>query len=179
MNRVVLLSLAVPAFLSACAGNMSMPGPTAPVADAVKVPDGHRIAWQTVGKGEILYECREKKDAMGQFEWAFVGPDAVLSDRSGNAIGKYYGPPATWESSDGSKVTATQVAVSPAGTGNIPLQLVKANPATGSGAMQGVTYIQRLATQGGTAPSSQCSMATKGAKQTVKYQADYIFWKAS
>ncbi len=179
MKRIVFVCLAAPALLGACAGNMSMSGPSAPIADAVKVPDGHRVTMQTVGKGEILYECREKKDAMGQFEWSFVGPDAVLSDRSGNAVGKYYGPPATWEANDGSKVTATQVAISPAGTGNIPLQLVKANPATGSGAMQGVTYIQRLATQGGTAPASQCTMATKGAKETVKYQADYIFWKAS
>ncbi|VVE34773.1 hypothetical protein PCA20602_03848 [Pandoraea capi] len=179
MKRIVFVSLTAPLLLGACAANMSMPSASAPVADAVKVPDGHRVAMQTVGKGEILYECREKKEAMGQFEWAFVGPDAVLVDRSGNAVGKYYGPPATWESRDGSKVTATQVAVSPAGTGNIPLQLVKANPATGTGAMQGITYIQRLATQGGTAPTSQCSMATKGAKQTVKYQADYIFWKAS
>ncbi|ALM82851.1 DUF3455 domain-containing protein [Bordetella sp. N] len=179
MKRIVLFSLIAPVVVSACASNTSTNAPSPPVADAVKVPDGHRVSMQTVGKGEILYECREKKDAAGQFEWTFVGPDAILTDRSGSAVGKYYGPPATWESNDGSKVTATQVAVSPAGTGNIPLQLVKANPATGAGAMQGVTYIQRLATQGGTAPTAQCTMATKGAKQTVKYQADYIFWKAS
>lgn len=179
MKRIAFFSLIAPVVLSACAGNTSTSAPAAPVADAVKVPDGHRVTMQTVGTGEILYECREKKDVAGQFEWTFVGPDAVLTDRSGSAVGKYYGPPATWESSDGSKVTATQVAVSPAGSGNIPLQLVKANPAMGSGAMQGVTYIQRLATKGGTAPTSQCTVATKGAKQTVKYQADYIFWKAS
>lgn len=179
MKRFVFVSVLAPAVLGACAGGMQMNAPSAPVADAVKVPEGHRVAMQTSGKGEILYECREKKDAAGQFEWTFVGPDATLSDRSGSVVGKYYGPPATWESMDGSKVTATQVAVSPAGSGNIPLQLVKANPATGAGAMQGVTYIQRLATQGGTAPTSPCSVASKGAKQTVKYQADYIFWKAS
>lgn len=179
MKRIAFFSLIAPVMFSACASNTSSNAPAAPVADAVKVPDGHRATMQTVGKGEILYECREKKDTAGQFEWTFVGPDAVLSDRSGTAVGKYYGPPATWESKDGSKVTATQVAVSPAGAGNIPLQLVKANPATGAGAMQGVTYIQRLATQGGIAPTSQCTMANKGAKETVKYQADYIFWKAS
>jgi hypothetical protein len=79
---------------------------------------------------------------------------------------------------DGSKITATQLAVSPAGAGNIPLQLVKANPASGAGAMLGVTYIQRVATKGGVAPSSACDAAAKGKKETVKYQADYIFWKA-
>ncbi|MEG0883269.1 MAG: DUF3455 domain-containing protein, partial [Janthinobacterium sp.] len=94
-------------------------------------------------------------------------------------VGTYVGPPATWANLDGSKVTATQVAVAPAGAGNIPYQLVKANPATGSGAMQGVSYIQRVATSGGVAPSSPCGTDTVGVKQWVPYQADYIFWKAA
>lgn len=147
--------------------------------DAVKVPAGHKVAMQTVGVGIITYECRAKKGAAGQFEWAFVGPDATLNDRSGMKIGKYYGPPATWENLDGSKVTATQVAVAPSAAGNIPFQLVKANPATGSGVMNGVTYIQRIATVGGVAPVSACGDASQGSKQTVSYQADYIFWKAA
>ena len=146
--------------------------------DAVKVPAGNKVAMETVGVGEITYECRDKKDAAGQFEWVFVGPDAVLNDRSGKAVGKYFGPPATWQSSDGSKVTATQVAVSPASAGNIPLQLVKANPATGNGAMTGVTFIQRVATKGGVAPATACDATSKGKKEIVKYQADYIIYKA-
>jgi hypothetical protein len=146
--------------------------------DAVKVPAGNKVAMETVGVGEITYECRDKKDAAGQFEWVFVGPDAALNDRSGKKVGKYFGPPATWESMDGSKVTATQVAVAPAGTGNIPLQLVKANPATGNGAMSGVTFIQRVATKGGVAPAAACDAASKGKKEIVKYQADYIIYKA-
>ncbi|MBY4948055.1 DUF3455 domain-containing protein [Cupriavidus respiraculi] len=180
MSRTSLLCLATCSALAACAGGTHhAAAPMSPVADAVKVPDGHRVAMQTVGVGEILYECRPRKDMADQFEWAFVGPDAVLSDRAGKPVGRYYGPPATWEASDGSKVTATQVAVSPAGAGNIPLQLVKANPAQGNGAMTGVTYIQRLATRGGVAPAAACAAANKGAKQTVRYQADYIFWKAA
>lgn len=168
--------------LSACASNMSAPAPLfsqASLPDAVKVPAGHRVAMETVGVGEITYECRDKKDAAGQTEWVFVGPDAKLLSRNGQQVGKYYGPPATWESNDGSKLTAPQVAVAPNGAGNIPLQLVKANPATGMGAMTGVTYIQRVATQGGVAPATPCTPATKGQKQVVKYQADYIFYKAS
>ena len=101
MKRFVFVSVLAPAVLGACAGGMQMNAPSAPVADAVKVPEGHRVAMQTSGKGEILYECREKKDAAGQFEWTFVGPDATLSDRSGSAVGKYYGPPATWLQGDG------------------------------------------------------------------------------
>ena len=146
--------------------------------EAVKVPAGHKVTMETVGVGEITYECRAKKDAADQFEWVFVGPDAKLLDRGGKQVGKYYGPPATWASNDGSKLTATQLAVAPGGMGNIPLQLVKANPAMGMGAMQGVAYIQRVDTKGGVAPAMACAAGNAGQKQTVKYQADYIFWAA-
>jgi hypothetical protein len=146
--------------------------------DTIKVPAGNKMVLETVGAGLITYECKDKKDAAGQVEWVFAGPDAKLTDSKGKTVGKYYGPPATWESMDGSKVTATQLAVAPNGTGNIPLQLVKANPAMGEGAMSGVTYIQRLNTKGGTAPASTCNEASKGKKETVGYQADYLFWKA-
>lgn len=168
--------------LAACASNMSMPAPKmfsqASLPAAVQVPAGNKVVMETVGVGQITYECRAKADMPGQFEWVFAGPDAKLMDRSGKQVGKYYGPPATWESMDGSKLTATQLAVSPGGAGNIPLQLVKANPAMGMGAMQGVSYIQRVATKGGVAPAMPCGAANAGAKQIVNYQADYIFYKA-
>ena len=172
--------------LSACSsmGGSNMSSTMAPFSQAslpaaVQVPAGHKVAMETVGIGQITYECRAKKDQAMEQEWAFVGPDARLTDRQGRVIGRYFGPPATWENKDGSKVTATQVAVAPAGAGNIPLQLVKANPAMGMGAMQGVTYIQRVATQGGVAPAAACAAGNVGQKQVVKYQADYIFWRAA
>lgn len=71
------------------------------------------------------------------------------------------------------------MAVAPNGAGNIPNQLVKANPASGNGAMTDVTYIQRVNTVGGVAPVSVCAASNVGAKQIVKYQADYIFYKAA
>ncbi len=174
-------ALAVAAALSLAACATSTPAPMfsqASLPDAVKVPAGHKVVLETVGVGEITYECRDKKDAAGQTEWVFVGPDAKLLDRAGKQVGKYYGPPATWEANDGSKVTGAQLAIAPGGAGNIPLQLVKANPATGNGAMTGITYIQRVATAGGVAPAAPCTPATKGQKQIVQYKSDYIFYKA-
>lgn len=171
--------------LSACSsmGSSNMSSTMAPFSQAslpaaVQVPAGHKVAMETVGTGDITYECRAKKDMASEFEWVFVGPDAKLWDRKGTQVGRYWGPPATWENQDGSKVTATQVAVAPAGAGNIPLQLVKANPAMGQGAMTGVTHIQRVALKGGVAPAAACTAANKGERQLVNYQADYIFWKA-
>ncbi|KQM52372.1 UNVERIFIED_ORG: hypothetical protein J3D59_003062 [Pseudomonas fluorescens] len=147
--------------------------------DSIKVPDGHKIAMETTGVGEITYECRDKANAVGQTEWFFVGPKAVLNDRSGKPVGSYFGPPATWQAQDGSKITGTQLAVAPSSAGNLPYQLVKANPAEGKGAMSGVSYIQRVALKGGVAPSSECTAANKGQQAVVKYQADYIFWAAN
>ena len=147
--------------------------------DSIKVPDGHKVALETTGVGEITYECRDKANAAGQTEWTFVGPKAVLNDRSGKQVGTYFGPPATWQAKDGSTITGTQLAVAPSGAGNLPYQLVKANPAEGKGAMSGVSYIQRVALKGGVAPSSECTAANKGKQEVVKYQADYIFWAAN
>lgn len=179
-----LAATAVAAVVLAACGGM----PTAPtmasfsqdgLPDAVKVPAGNRIALETVGVGQITYECRAKANAVDQFEWVFVGPAADLNGRNGSKLGSYYGPPATWASSDGSSITGTQVAVAPATPGSIALQLVKANPASGPGAMMGVTFIQRVATQGGVAPTIVCNGSALGRKAIVKYQADYIFWKAA
>ena len=179
MLRFALAASTV-ATLAACASGpmMMKPYDQAMLPAAVQVPAGHKVAMETVGAGDITYECRAKANMAGQYEWMFVGPDAKLMDRGGKSVGKYYGPPATWESMDGSKLTGAQLAVAPAAAGSIPLQLVKANPAMGSGAMNGVTYIQRVATQGGVAPAMACGAGNMGAKQVVKYQADYIFYKA-
>ena len=179
MIRTAIATAAV-ALIAACAAvTPVMPSYSqAALPASVQVPAGHKVALETVGVGEISYQCNAKKDMAGQFEWVFVSPDARLLDRSGKQIGKYYGPPATWESMDGSKLTAVQLAVAPNMAGSIPLQLVKGNPAMGSGAMQGVTYIQRVNTRGGVAPATPCAAANLSAKQIVKYQADYIFYKA-
>ena len=185
----IALSTLAATLLAACGSMSGMKSMDMPMKDsmmysqaslpaAVQVPAGNKVAMETVGVGEITYACNPKKDMAGQFEWVFAGPDAKLNDRSGKQVGKYYGPPATWESMDGSKLTGAQVAVAPSSAGNIPLQLVKANPAMGMGSMSGVTYIQRVATMGGGAPAMPCDAGTAGSKQIVKYQADYIFYKA-
>jgi Protein of unknown function (DUF3455) len=132
------------ALLGACASGTGMvhakPFDQTALPAAIQVPAGNAVAMETVGVGMITYECKTKASTTDQFEWVFVGPDAKLMDRSGKEVGKYFGPPATWQSTDGSKITATQLAVAPAAAGSIPLQLVKANAAMGDGQMKGISY---------------------------------------
>ena len=176
MKKVVLPLAALPfAFIGCMSMAHTMSAPEVP--SAVAVPAGNKPVMMLKGVGLLNYECRAKAGADGAFEWVFVSPDAVLQDSKGMRMGKYYGGP-TWEHNDGSKVGGKQLAVAPGMSGAIPLQLVQATPATGSGAFTGVTYIQRVNTMGGVAPSAPCDAGTRGAKQTVNYSADYYFYKS-
>ena len=144
---------------------------------AVTVPPGHKVVMMATGIGDLGYECRAKAGASDAWEWVFTGPNAMLYDMDKKMVGKYYGGP-TWEAADGSKVGGKQLAVAPSpNAGSIPLQLVQANPAMGNGAMTGISYIQRLNTMGGIAPMDACAASAAGTKKTVKYQADYVFYK--
>ena len=44
--------------------------------------------------------------------------------------------------------------------------------------MQGVSYIQRVNTQGGIAPQAVCFADNVGQNLVVSYTADYVFWRA-
>ncbi|MBC7599784.1 MAG: DUF3455 domain-containing protein, partial [Polaromonas sp.] len=89
MIRTAIATAAV-ALIAAC-GSMTPVMPSysqAALPASVQVPAGNKVALETVGVGEITYQCSAKKDMAGQFEWVFVGPEARLLDRSGKQIGK-------------------------------------------------------------------------------------------
>ena len=177
--RNAVLMAAVAVAVSAC-GTMTpmstmMAAPQTPAN--VTVPSGHKVAMVLVGEGLLTYECRANAaGAAAPFGWSPPAPDAVLKQKSGSVVGKYY-PGPTWEHNDGSKVTGKQLAVAPTPSG-IALQLVQAESMQGSGAMHNITYIQRVNTFGGTAAGT-CDASNVGAKQVVKYAADYYFYKAA
>lgn len=168
---------ALPLALAAC-GTLGMMGKSAPdVPAAIAVPSGNKPAFTLKGSGFLTYECRAGAGTAAP-AWALAAPDAVLRDTNNAIVGKYSAGP-TWEHGDGSKLTGKQLAISPAPTaGNIPWQLVQANPSTGSGAMNGVTYIQRINTNAGTGPSDTCNASLLGTKKQVRYSADYVFYKS-
>jgi hypothetical protein len=180
MNRTFVygaLALCAACAVAACAAS---PPPAqavnnAALPEAVRAPAQARFLMLTTGVGELTYECRLRTDDASQHAWAFVSPVATLYGPGRKVVGKYYAGP-TWEHNDGSRVTGKQLAVAPAAPGSISLQLVKADAPLGTGALQGVTHIQRLNTQGGVAPQTTCGAANAGARQVVPYQADYAFY---
>lgn len=165
-HRLAILSAA--AVLAACAHTL----PT-PVPPQLR-PAGEHLAFTLAARGVQVYECRAKKDAAGQYEWAFVAPEAELFDARGAAAGKHYAGP-HWEALDGSKTLGSVAARADAPNGSIPWLLLTTRPAGGAGAFANVTSIQRVNTTGGLAPAGGCGAANTGAVARVPYTADYNF----
>lgn len=161
--------------LSVASGSAVAAGHSMTIPDDIKVPAGHEAAMKTKAVGTVAWMCAETDKGPA---WKFAGPAAVLSDEMGKPAVSYYGPPATWEATDGSKITGKQLATAPAGDGNIPFQLVQANASERDGALKGVTYIQRINLHGGAAPKSGCDAGAVGTKRLVAYTGEYVFWKA-
>lgn len=142
---------------------------------AVLVPSGNTVALETRATGILNYEC--KPTATGPYGWVLMSPQANLLDRTGKDVVAYSGPPATFKHVDGSSVVGTQIAVAPNGEYTLPLQLSRAEPSMGTGALQGITFIQRVNTKGGVEKTKPCAALNNGEKLTLPYQADYIFWR--
>jgi hypothetical protein len=180
IRRTPLLALAAAAALLAAglAGvgliGPSRPAGAAPAAPAtitvppeIAVPPGNRQVAQFGAAGVQVYQCTASA-------WTFLEPAAQLWDLGGRAAIHFRGP--SWESiQDGSLVTGTAIASSPV-PGSIPQLLLQATSTRGTGIFGAVTYIQRLATSGGTAPTTAC---TDGQTQGVPYTAVYRFYAAS
>ena len=170
------------ALLAGCAGVKAPPKEFVQdrLDDQIQVPAGNVVALETTAVGLLNYECKANPAMGGNIGWVLASPQAELVDRTGKVVAKYSGPPATWTHTDGSSVVGMQIAVAPRpGSTNLALQLVKATPAAMPGAMQNITYIQRIKTKGGQDFSKACTQADVGDKLTLPYQADYIFWKAA
>ncbi|MBE1468978.1 hypothetical protein H4W33_008052 [Kibdelosporangium phytohabitans] len=115
-------------------------------------------------RGVQTYQCTNNT-------WVFLQPDAILTSRARPEVLHSKGP--VWTSVlDGSSVTATAVATSPVPRA-IPELLLRATGNRGPGKLGKVTYIQRLKTRGGAAPSVPC---TEGITASVPYTADYVFY---
>ena len=167
-----LLLLAV---MAGCA-NMQPTQPLVQVPDKLKAGADETLAMIVPARGVQIYECRAKKDASGEYEWAFVAPEADLFDAYGTRIGKHYGGP-HWESNDGSKIVGAVKANSPAPAPDaIPWLLLGAKSAGTKGAFSNVTSVQRVNTVGGIAPKTGCSQAAVGKPARIDYTADYYFF---
>jgi hypothetical protein len=136
------------------------------------VPEGNRLAFQFHAEGAQIYTCQTSADS---FAWVFTAPDAELFDRHGHQVGTHYAGP-TWEANDDSTIVGSKVAEASVDASAIPWLLLKAKSNTGDGLMSNVSYVQRLSTVGGLAPTRACAAANSGEVARVPYSATYAFY---
>jgi hypothetical protein len=135
-------------------------------------PGAHVLSAVLPAHGVQVYSC-----VAGA--WTFLEPVATLAGstvrpaRRVTAI-HFRGP--SWQSVEDGSVVMAAPAASSAVPGSIPQLLLKASSNRGPGIFGQVTYVQRLATSGGTAPATGC---TAGANLSVPYRALYRFFVAA
>ncbi|MFF4017851.1 DUF3455 domain-containing protein [Streptomyces sp. NPDC001843] len=136
---------------------------------ALQVPAGNRLSGVFSAHGVQTYTCADNA-------WKLLEPAATLSKRRDPAhrpVALHSRGPVWVSTVDGSAVNASAVATSPK-EGAVPELLLKATATRGTGTFADVTYVQRLDTVGGLAPSAACS----GTGQlSVPYSATYAFYK--
>lgn len=149
----------------------------APVAPKeISVPEGNRLTQKILASGVQIYVCSAKADKTG-FEWAFKAPEAML-ESGGKRLGTHYAGP-SWEALDGSKVMGeVKARVSSSDPNAIPWLLLATKSAGKDGAFAKTTFIQRLETISGKAPTSGCAESNLGQEARVDYTATYYFYEA-
>ena len=167
--------------------------PTPSVPENLEVPPGYKLFLTTQASGTQNYVCMPSPSGVA---WTFHGPQATLFDDRGEQVLTHYLSPnpdegnalrATWRHSrDTSTVWAVAIA-SYAGPdfvneGAIPWLLLRVvgteyGPTWGDRIAR-TTFIQRINTDGGSAPSTGCSTtADVGKRAMVPYTTEYVFYR--
>jgi len=164
------------------------------VPSGLQVPQGQALFAVGHAVGTQNYICLRGGSG---YAWTFFGPQATLFSDDVVQTSTHFlspnpdengTPRATWQhSQDTSSVWAAALATStdPAFVepGAIPwllLQTKGTSPGPGGGEiLSNTTYIQRVHTSGGLAPTTGCSKAANvGIKALVPYTTDYYFYAA-
>lgn len=138
--------------------------------DSLAVPAGQVMTAQLFARGDQVYRWDGAT-------WVFVEPVAklYLTRLAIFPIGDHYVGP-HWEMAGGSKVMGSVTRRCTAAAADIPWLLLRATPVVNRGLFKDATWIQRINTQGGIAPSQPGTAV--GEVRHVKYTADYRFYRA-
>ena len=199
---VVAMAFTVPSPGPAYADNFTPP----PVPDNIQVPAGNKLFLVGHAVGTQNYICVPSSTGI---KYVLFTPEATLFDEEGEQLSTHYFGPnpdepntdprvisnrtirAAWQDSKDSStvwgrakpenISVDSDYVEP---GAIPWLLVtivgKQNGPTGGDRLSATTFIQRLNTHGGSAPSTGCSTSEDiGKTAFVPYTTDYYFYKST
>ena len=204
ITLALVLTLSAVAFQARAARADGTITPPPLPAGLAPVPAGNKLAFGTHAVGTQNYVCKPSGAGVA---YVLFTPDATLFDEDGGQVITHTFSPnpfepntdpkvvadgtirATWQYRDTSRVWAKLHATDTTGRGAVTVDqtaiawlLLDAvgsqNGPTGGDKLTGTTFIQRLNTTGGLAPSTGCSsLADLGNTAFVPYTADYFFYK--
>jgi hypothetical protein len=187
---VSALGMAFTLSLPRAAHAQTVTPPPVPAGLEVDAPNQAFLVGHAVGTQN--YEC-QPLNPLGRVDWVLFTPQATLFDDQAAQIITHFNSPnpdeggaivrATWQDSrDTSSIWARGIAfatVDPDAIAWVKLQVVgrRLGP-TGGNALSGATFVQRVNTKGGLAPTTGCEVLSDvGHKAFMPYSADYFFYK--
>jgi uncharacterized protein (TIGR03118 family) len=171
IKAAALLLCAMSALIARADGDNREPA-LPPDCGKIAVAEGHQVAFRVFAVGVQIY-------SWSGTNWTFVAPEAILyADAEHHAqVGTHFGTPngPAWQSNSGSKVVETRVDGCTPDPTAIQWLLLRTISQEGAGIFSGVTYVQRVNTVGGVAPSIPGAFI--GEEAEVPYTADYFFYR--
>ena len=184
---ITLTAVMLTGAMTQASGDERVSAPDVPANLVVEA--GHRAFFMAHALGTQNYMCLPGTSGLA---WTPIGPQATLFDDDGKQVATHFlslNPVesgvarATWQHSRDTSATwalAIQPSTDPkyVQPGAIPwllLRVVGAQEGTTGDRLAKTTFIQRVNTVGGMAPSTPC--VTTGARAFVFYEADYVFYK--
>ena len=158
--------LATPTAPAAAVGSA---GPELGSCERLRAPEGSSFAYHVYARGVQIYRWN------GQ-EWLPVGPSAELyaSANGKGLVGTHFGGP-RWRSLSGSTVRGELLDRCTFDANAIPWLSLRGIPESGPGVFAHTTFIQRVNTVGGKAPSTPGSL---NEVVEIPYTAEYYFYRA-
>lgn len=189
---VTALALAFTLALSSVSHAQTVTPPAVPAGLEVLAPNEAFLIAHAFGSQN--YEC-QPSTSLGRVAWTLFTPQATLFGESSNQLITHFNSPnpdegnvairATWQNStDSSRIWAKATGVATVDPTAIPwvrLEVVGARRGpTGGDLLSESTFVQRVNTKGGLAPTTGCDQLNDaGRKAFVPYTADYVFYRAN
>jgi hypothetical protein len=172
--RTQLIAAALVAAPTLAAAALAEP---AGIAPGLRAAANEQAAFVLSGSGVYVYQCKQNPADANRYGWYFVAPDATLYEGSREAA--RFATPTLFESlSDRTSVATLARATQPAGSGNLPWAMMRAQPLGASAGMfNGITSVQRVNTRGGLPPAGGCDADNIGEEARVAFNADYYFYR--
>jgi hypothetical protein len=159
------------------------PPPADVIPGILKVPEGNRKLWDGYAKGYQIYQVQRSTNDPGVLSWVNIAPSAKLYGKPDytNELAIHYAGP-TWKQTkdpnNGNTVVGKKIQGVIQNVNAIQWLLLKAVDSLSSPDNK-ITFIQRLYTVGGLAPTTGADETHLGMLDSIPYTATYSFYEAN